>query len=218
MANFDKNRFRTQKQQWETPDELFDYLNLIYNFDLDLAGDSTNTKCKKFYSKEDNALSKEWKGVCWLNPPYGEKKSKLSDWIKKSFDESNKKNCMVVMLIPARTNTNWWHDYCMKSEEVLFIKGRPKFKGCVHGLPQPLALVVFGNNGNTKFATFDLSIVSDFFKTQKSTSFGASHSLNKDLEVSATPTPKEFPLEIPSLNPDIKRNWVLTQGGKNECR
>jgi len=166
MANFDKNRFRTQKQQWETPDELFDFLNRIYNFDWDLAGDSKNTKCKKFYSKEEDALSKKWKGVCWLNPPYGEKKSKLSDWIKKSFDESNEGNCKVVMLIPARTNTNWWHDYCMKSEEVLFIKGRPKFKGCVHGLPQPLALVVFGKNKNTKFATFDLKIVSDFSKTQ----------------------------------------------------
>ena len=164
MADFDENRFKTQKQQWETPDELFNYLNRIYSFDFDLASSSTNTKCKNFFSKEEDALSQKWVGVCWLNPPYGDKKSKLSDWVKKAFDETNNKNCVVVMLIPARTNTNWWHDYCMQSQEVIFIKGRPKFKGCIHGLPQPLALVVFGNNGNTKFTTLDMKIVG-FFDT-----------------------------------------------------
>ena len=71
MANFDKNRFKTVKQNWETPDELFQYLDNIYLFTIDLASDQSNTKCDKYYSEKDDALSKSWNGSCWLNPPYG---------------------------------------------------------------------------------------------------------------------------------------------------
>lgn len=80
-----------------------------------------------------------------MNPPYKDMKR----WVIKAYEESRKDDCVVVCLIPARTNTNWWHQYCMKGE-IRFIEGRPKFEGCVHGLPQPLAIVVFGNryNGN----------------------------------------------------------------------
>ncbi len=146
MARFDKNRFRTENQSWETPQELFDLLNNEFNFDIDLAASKENTKCKKFISKEENALTKSWEGICWLNPPYGgSSKNSLKNWVKKSYEEALKSGCMVIMLIPARTNTEWWHKYCMKANEVRLIKGRPKFKGCTHGLPQPLAIIVFGN-------------------------------------------------------------------------
>jgi hypothetical protein len=72
-----------------------------------------------------------------MNPPYKDMKK----FIKKAFDEKDR--AITVCLVPARTNTKWWHDWCMKGE-IYFICGRPKFKECVHGLPQPLALVVFG--------------------------------------------------------------------------
>ena len=157
MSNFDENRFKTVKQDWETPDDLFNYLNDIYGFTIDLAADSQSTKCEHYFTKEDDALSKTWFGVGWLNPPYGTRKPQLKDWVKKAFDETRKEGCAVVMLMPARTNTAWWHDYCMKAREIRFIKGRPKFKGCIHGLPQPLAIIIFGiHNNETKYSSLKI--------------------------------------------------------------
>jgi len=74
-----------------------------------------------------------------MNPPYKDMKK----WVIKAYTESQKNNATVVCLLPARTNTIWWHEYCMKGE-IRFIRGRPAFEGCIHGLPQPLAIVVFG--------------------------------------------------------------------------
>ena len=146
MARFDKNRFRTENQSWETPQELFNLLNEEFSFDVDLAGNKSNAKCPNFISKEQDALKQEWNGVCWLNHPYGgNKENSLKNWVKKSYEESRKGGCIVVMLIPARTNTEWWHEYCMKAKEIRLVRGRPKFKGNIHGLPQPLAIIIFSN-------------------------------------------------------------------------
>ena len=90
--------------------------------------------------------------MCWLNPPYGQNSAhKLSNWVQKAFHDSEKYGATIVMLIPARTNTKWWHRFCMRAGEIRFIEGRPKFGGAKHGLPQPLAVVVFHNVGG--FAT-----------------------------------------------------------------
>lgn len=152
MAGFNK-KFDSAKQEWETPQSLFDKLNEEFFFEFDLAADVTNAKCEKFYDESVDALTQEWEGVCWLNPPYGSKKHKLVDWIKKAYCG----DAVVVMLIPARTNTRWWKDYCMNAKEVRFICGRPKFGDATHGLPQPLALVIFGKHeGETKFSSFQL--------------------------------------------------------------
>ena len=137
MGNFDSNRFKSTNQSWETPDDLFVKINAQYHFTIDVCATSKNTKCKIFWSEDDSCLDKTWSGICWMNPPY----KNMKQFIKKAFDERH--NAISVVLIPARTNTKWWHDWCMKGE-VLFICGRPKFKGCVHGLPQPWALVIFG--------------------------------------------------------------------------
>lgn len=151
-------KFNNAKQEWETPQELFNKLNEEFHFILDLAADSTNHKCTKYLTKEDNSLLCTRSGICWLNPPYGSRSNKLSDWVKKAYDESvysEYSDTTVVMLIPARTNTKWWHKYCMKAQEVRFICGRPKFGDASHGLPQPLALVIFGKPSSiTKFSSF----------------------------------------------------------------
>jgi len=152
-----KNKFDSAKQEWTTPNDLFRALDARYHFATDLAADAENTKCEKFFDEEADGLRQEWHGPCWLNPPYGCRKSKLKDWIVKAYNESNAGRCRVVMLIPARTNTTWFRDYCMKAEEVLFICGRPKFGDAPHGLPQPLMLVVFGpENGTSRVSVFDL--------------------------------------------------------------
>jgi phage N-6-adenine-methyltransferase len=142
MALFTR-KFESAKQDWTTPQAMFDRLHSEFKFTVDLAADNLNTKCLKFYSSDNSALSVPWVGTGWLNPPYGDKAGKLSEWVKKAYAETRKEGCCVVMLIPARTNTRWFHDYCMKAEELRFFKGRPKFGEAKHGLPQPLVLVVF---------------------------------------------------------------------------
>ena len=158
MGNFD-GKFNSAKQEWETPRDLFDKLNIEFNFTIDLAANEDNTRVSTFFSKEDDSMIQEWKGVGWLNPPYGATgKYKLSNWVKKAYEETNKNKSIVVIIMPARTNTNWWHDYCMKSKEIKFIKGRPKFGGAKYGLPQPLSIVVFDGNNTTglTISTFSL--------------------------------------------------------------
>jgi phage N-6-adenine-methyltransferase len=154
MSDFCNNRFKTVNQSWETPQWLFDQLDKEFHFVIDLAADSHNTKVKYFYSKEEDALSKPWETIGWLNPPYGDNsKNALKVWVKKAYEDSRKYGSITVMLVPARTNTRWWHEYCMPAGEVRFIEGRPKFKGCTHGLPQPLAIVVFDQNRDIKFSS-----------------------------------------------------------------
>jgi len=84
MARFDENRFKTENQKWETPQEFFDLLNKEFNFNFDLSADKENKKCDKYFNEKDDALSKEWSGMCWLNPPYGGGgKNSLKNWVKK---------------------------------------------------------------------------------------------------------------------------------------
>lgn len=141
MADFDNNRFASKNQEYATPWDLFSKVDNIYHFNLDVCADEKNHKCKKYFTIKDNALEKDWGGFCcWMNPPYKDMKK----WVEKAFNESRKDETTVCCLIPARTNTSWWHKYCMNGK-IIFIEGRPKFEGCIHGLPQPLAFVVFNN-------------------------------------------------------------------------
>ncbi len=158
MAQFSK-KFDSIRQDWNTPKILFDKVNEEFNFEWDLAADKDNALCDKFYDKEKDGLKQNWDGVCWLNPPFGDKSSKMVDWIKKAYNDSQANtNLTVVMLIPARTNTKWFHLYCMKAAELKFICGRPKFGDNKHGLPQPLILVVFKKSDGIKFSSFNLSV------------------------------------------------------------
>lgn len=156
MALF-KNKFDSIKQDWNTPKSLFNKLNEEFDFKWGLAADKDNALCPKFYTKEDDGLKQNWDGTCWLNPPYGDKSSKMVDWIKKAYQSSQENpNLTVVMLIPNRSNTKWFHNYCMKASEIRFICGRPKFGDNKHGLPQPLVLVIFKKADYTKFGSFYL--------------------------------------------------------------
>jgi phage N-6-adenine-methyltransferase len=141
MAFF-KTKFESTKQDWTTPHDLFDPLNEEFGFTLDAAASAENTLAPEFFSKDNSALEQDWgKHIIWLNPPYGMKPS-LADWVKKAY-HSSLIGATTVLLIPARTNTIWFHHYCLKYGEVRFVKGRPKFGGAYHGLPQPLCLVIF---------------------------------------------------------------------------
>ncbi len=136
----DKNiHFSSATDQWATPQDTFDKLNKIFNFETDVCADQHNTKCENFYTESDNGLLQEWRGVCWMNPPYGRG---IGDWLKKAYDSCKENNATVVCLIPARTDTRWWHDYCVHGE-VFLLKGRLKFGGAKNCAPFPSAVVVF---------------------------------------------------------------------------
>lgn len=136
-------KFESARQDWETPIDLFESLNKEFQFSLDAAASEGNAKVANFLTEKDDGLSVTWgTHVVWLNPPYGDGKKSISSWVKKAYGESLT-GATTAMLIPARTNTNWFHDFCLAHGEVRFIRGRPKFGGADHGLPQPLYFVIF---------------------------------------------------------------------------
>lgn len=131
--------FSSKSCEWETPIELFERLDVRYHFSIDVCATSENAKCERFFTREDDGLSQEWSGVCWMNPPYGRN---IGQWVRKAY-ETSLLGHTVVCLLPARTDTAWWHDYCMKGE-ITFIRGRLRFGGCSNSAPFPSAIVVFG--------------------------------------------------------------------------
>jgi len=131
--------FSSSTAEWATPIEFFNTINREFAFDLDVCATKENAKCSMFYSESDNGLMQEWKGVCWCNPPYGRS---IGTWIKKAW-ESSLSGATVVCLIPARTDTNWWHDCVAKASEVRFIKGRLYFNDGKGRAPFPSCLVIF---------------------------------------------------------------------------
>lgn len=122
----------SDKDDWETPRDLFDRCDEIWHFDLDAASSDKNALCERHFTKEDDALEQSWGGhTLWLNPPYG---SAIAAFVKKAAMESRKPGTVVVGLLPARTDTRWWWDWVVPyAAEVQFLKGRVRF--CVDGKP-----------------------------------------------------------------------------------
>jgi phage N-6-adenine-methyltransferase len=134
--------FSSKTGNWATPQEFFDKLNWRFGpFDLDPCASIHNTKCANFYTEAEDGLSKDWTGhTVFVNPPYGRG---IEDWIEKSRLSAQQENTKVVMLIPARTDTKYWHDHVMKASEIHFVKGRLKFGDSNNSAPFPSAVVVF---------------------------------------------------------------------------
>jgi phage N-6-adenine-methyltransferase len=130
--------FSSKTDLWETPQDFFDRYDAIYGFTLDVCALPDNAKCNTYFTPEQDGLSQEWVGVCWMNPPYGRT---IAKWVQKAF-ESAKHGATVVCLLPARTDTRWWHDYCQRGD-VTFVRGRLKFGGHKNSAPFPSAVVVF---------------------------------------------------------------------------
>ena len=129
-----------QSDEWETPQKVFDELNDEFNFTLDPCATEENHKCKKFYTKEDDGLSKDWGGQrVFCNPPY----SKIAKWVEKAYRESRTDHTVIVLLIPSRTETKYFHDFILHRSEVRFIKGRLRFSGSDENAPFPSMIVIF---------------------------------------------------------------------------
>lgn len=120
MQNKSEIIYSSKSDEWETPDELFREIQDEFHLDLDVCATDENAKLPLYFTKEDNALEKDWNGHrCWCNPPYGKQ---IWKWVKKASESD-----FVVMLIPSRTDTRWFHDYVYGKAEIRFIKGRIKF-------------------------------------------------------------------------------------------
>lgn len=131
--------FSGETAEWETPQYLFDQLNQEFKFEVDVCALPQNAKCPKYYTPSDDGLARRWEGICWMNPPYGRE---IWKWVAKAYYSSRAGICTVVCLLPARTDTRWWHEWCMKGE-VRFIKGRLKFSQSKNNAPFPSAVVIF---------------------------------------------------------------------------
>lgn len=137
-----KTLFSTGKNDWETPQELFDLLGRDYRFTLDACATKTNAKCARFFSPEEDALTQDWGGeTVWCNPPYSAKQQDA--FVKKCFEESRKPGTTVVALLPARTDTNRFHRYIYGRAEIRFVWGRITFVGAENPAPFPSMIVTW---------------------------------------------------------------------------
>lgn len=135
--------FSSKSEEWETPYCIFRELGFEFEFTLDPCCTKATAKAEKFYTKEDNGLVQDWGGeTVFVNPPYGRK---VGEWVKKSLEESKKPNTTVVMLLPARTDTAWFHDYIIDKAEIRFIRGRIRFGNSKNAAPFPSMIVIFRN-------------------------------------------------------------------------
>ncbi len=146
-----RGMFTSTSIEWETPLALFNELNAKHQFTLDVCANAGNAKCKRFFSKEDNGLAQSWAGeVCWMNPPYGRT---IGKWIEKASQES--KHAKIVALLPARTDTKYFHDFINRKPgvKVEFLKGRVQFAQpeaeTANRAPFPSMLVIFDARSKT---------------------------------------------------------------------
>lgn len=136
-----KLMFSSKSDLWETPQELFDRLDNEFHFTLDVCALPENAKCQQFYTPEQDGLSQPWAGVCWCNPPYGRN---VGQWVRRAWLASAAGN-VVVMLLPARTDTRWFHEYIYSRErvEIRFLRGRLKFGESKNAAPFPSMIAIF---------------------------------------------------------------------------
>ena len=134
--------YSSATDEWATPQAFFDELNEEFGFTLDPCALPSNAKCAKYYTPTDNGLLKNWGGeIVFCNPPYGKT---IYDWVRKCSEEAAKPNTTVVALIPARTDTRWFHELIYhKAKEIRFVKGRLKFGESKNAAPFPSMVVIF---------------------------------------------------------------------------
>ena len=138
--------FSSNTDLWETPQNFFDKLDEEFHFTLDACALPENAKCDRYFTPEMDGLSKNWGGVVWCNPPYGKD---IVRWVRKA-SESAQNGATVVLLVHARTDTRWFHDYIYGKAEIRFVKGRLKFGGSKHNAPFPSMVVVFRPSDTNK--------------------------------------------------------------------
>ena len=144
-----KLMFSKKSDEWATPQEFYDKLNKEFKFTLDPCATDQSAKCKKYYTMEDDGLSKDWTGSVFVNPPY----SKSKEWVEKAIFETaiapmlRNGADVVVMLLPSRTDTRYFHEKILpNADEIRFVKGRLKFGRQANSAPFPSMVAIFRKN------------------------------------------------------------------------
>jgi len=133
--------FHSHRNDWETPQALFDELDAEFHFSLDPCSTHENAKVEQHYTHEENGLAQSWFGeIVFMNPPYGRE---IGAWVRKAWLETRNQRALVVGLVPARTDTAWWHDYIQGKAEARFLRGRIRFSNSAENAPFPSAVVVW---------------------------------------------------------------------------
>ena len=146
MGKINKGLFSSDSDLWATPQKFFDDLDAEFHFTLDPCATPENAKCSYYFTESTNGLLQNWGGqVVFCNPPYGKA---ISAWVQKCYEESKKPNTTIVMLIPARTDTKYFHEYIYHKAEIRFRKGRLHFNDAKQGAPFPSMVVIFRNDRN----------------------------------------------------------------------
>lgn len=142
--------FSSKTEMWATPSAFFAALDEEFAFEVDVCASPENAKCERYFTEADDGLTREWRGICWMNPPYGRD---IGAWMKKAY-ESAQAGATVVCLVPARTDTGWWHEWAMRAAEIRLLQGRMKFGGAKTGAPFPSVVVIFraGHSGAPHFS------------------------------------------------------------------
>lgn len=135
--------YSSNRDDWATPQDFYDRLNEEFHFTLDPCASPATAKCAKYYTAEDNGMVQDWGGeTVFCKPPYGRN---IGQWCRKCRDEARKPNTTVVMLIHARTDTRWFHDFVYGFAELRFVRGRLKFGGSKTSAPFPSMIAIFKN-------------------------------------------------------------------------
>ncbi len=135
-----KGIFSRESDEWSTPDAFFQELDREFHFTLDPCASDENHKCEWYYTKEQDGLTKDWGGHCvFCNPPYSE----IARWTEKSYREGTKDNTTVVLLIPSRTDTQYFHNFIYHRSEIRFVEGRLRFSESKNSAPFPSMIVIF---------------------------------------------------------------------------
>ena len=151
---FPTDLYRSKRNdEFPTPQDFFDELDAEFHFDLDPCSTDENAKCERHFTREQDGLKQEWTGRVWMNPPYGRECGK---WVKKAFESVYGGGTaeLVVCLLPARTGSPWFHDYCLKGE-VRFVRGRLKFDGTPYNAPFDVMVIVFRKGDKHGLRTAD---------------------------------------------------------------
>lgn len=138
--------YSSETDLWSTPQDFYDELNCEFKFVLDACALPCNAKCRSFFTPAQDGLRQDWASSTWCNPPYGRE---IGKWVRKARLEADRGNT-VVCLLPARTDTRWFHDYVLGRAEIRFVRGRLKFGGSKNSAPFPSMVAVFRPRNNTE--------------------------------------------------------------------
>lgn len=134
------------RQNYETPDWLYDLLDDEFQFTIDGAASPHNTKHERYWTEEVDALAQDWTDeTVWINPPFENTSATrtLSRFVEKAWNETRSASIKVVMLVPVKSDQQWWTEWAVRCE-IRFIQGRVAFVGAESSFPGPLAVLIFG--------------------------------------------------------------------------